>query len=120
MSSKRTGANMRIKSLLLVAALVVPLGLAGCGSKLTADQAAVEPCKTFQEYMDRFMVSDLRGGAGYADVASKQFAKLAPDYPEFQLYADVLEGATDNGVVDDLGGYGKLLTYCIKINKGAE
>ena len=120
MSSKRTGANMRIKSLLLAAALVVLLGLAGCGSKLTADQAAVEPCKTFQQYMDRFMASDLRGGAGYADVASKQFAKLAPDYPEFQLYADVLEGATDNGVVDDLGGYTKLLKYCFEINKGAK
>ena len=108
------------KLAIAMAALILPIGLVSCGSKLTADQAAVEPCKTFQEYMDRFMVSDLRGGAGYADVASKQFAKLAPDYPEFQLYADVLEGATDNGVVDDLGGYGKLLTYCMKINKGTE
>lgn len=66
------------------------------------------------------MVSDLRGSAPFADVASKQFAKLAPEYPEFQLYADVLEGATDNGVVDDLGGYGKLLTYCLEINKGTK
>jgi hypothetical protein len=110
--------KFRNKVVLAVAVLVLPVGLVGCGSKMTADEAAVEPCKSFQQYMDRFMASDLRGGAGYADVASKQFAKLASDYPEFQLYADVLEGATDNGVVDDLAGYSKLLKYCLAINKG--
>lgn len=112
--------KFRNKAALAIAVLVLPLGLVGCGSKMTADEAAVEPCKNFQAYMDRFMASDLRGGAGYADVASKQFAKLASDYPEFRLYADVLKGATDNGVVDDLGGYTKLLKYCFEINKGAK
>ena len=102
------------------AVLLLPIGLVSCGAKMTADEAAVEPCKTFQLYMDTFLASDMRAAAGHADVASKQFAKIASDFAQFSLYASVLKGATDDGVVDDLAGYVKLLKYCVDLNKGTK
>jgi hypothetical protein len=108
------------KIVIAVAALILPLGLVSCGAKMTADEAAVEPCKTFQLYIDSFLARDMRGAAGHADVGSKQFAKISSDFAQFSLYASVLEGATDNGVVDDLAGYMKLLKYCGDINKGTK
>jgi len=104
-----------------IAALLLPLTLSSCGGKkLTLDEAAVEPCRTFQLYVDSFLARDMRGAATQADVASKQFSELSSDYPLFATYARVMEGATDTGTVDDLSGYVKLLRYCMEINKGAK
>lgn len=107
------------KTVIAIATLLLPLTLSGCGAaKLTLDEAAVEPCRSFQLYVDIFMARNMGAAATQAAVVSKQFAELSSDYPLFATYARVMEGATDTGTVDDLSGYVKLLGYCIKINRG--
>ena len=115
-------AGKRIRNaVIVIAALLLPLTISGCGgAKLTLDEAAVEPCKSFQIYIDYFLAGNMGSAANQAAVASKQFSELSPDYPLFATYARVMEGATDTGTVDDLSGYVKLLRYCMEINKGTK
>jgi hypothetical protein len=115
-------AKKRIRNTVIAtAALLLPLTLSSCGgAKLTLDEAAVEPCRSFQIYIDYFLAGNMGSAATQAAVASKQFSDLSSDYPQFATYARVLEGATDTGTVDDLSGYVKLLGYCNDINKGTK
>jgi hypothetical protein len=121
MRNQPRAMKFRNRSTVLSGALLVSIVLTGCGAeKLTPEQAAAEPCATFQKYIDSFLASDLGAAAIHAELASKQFADVASIDFQFGRFSRVMKGAMDDGIVDDLGGYVKLLPYCREINKTTE
>ena len=87
--------------------------LAACGTPpLTAAEAAVVPCKTVKQFVDKFVAKDYAGAATYAVVARDQFSEIQSKDSEFARFVVVLDQASDDAIVDDLSGYVALLQYC--------
>ena len=108
----------RKHAVLLISALLVSFTLSGCGgAKLTADEAAVEPCATFDKMTDSMSALDRSGVMMNAAEASKQFEDIASLDPRFGEFAQFLKGVSETGSTGDpMGVYSDILFYCIPIN----
>lgn len=103
---------------LLISTLLVSLALSGCGgAKLTADEAAVEPCATFDKMTESMSALDRSGVMMNAAEASKQFEDTVSLDPRFGEFAQFLKGVSETGSTGDpMGVYSDMLFYCIPIN----
>jgi hypothetical protein len=106
------------KALIFISVLLVSLTLSSCGgSKLTADEAAVEPCATFDKMTKSMNALDRSGVMMNAAEASKQFADIASLDPRFAQFGQFLKGVSESGSTGDpMGVYSDMLFYCIPIN----
>ncbi len=106
------------KILFFIAVLLASLTLSSCGSeKITADEAAVEPCATFDKLTKSLSALDRSGVMTNAAEASKQFEDIASLDPRFDQFAQFLKGVSVSGSTGDpMGVYSDMLFYCILIN----
>lgn len=117
MRSKRL-SKFRVKFTLLLPVLLVPFVLASCSSeKMSPEQAAVEPCATFDKMIDSMSALDRSGVLNFAAQASTQFEDIASLDPQFGQFAQFLKEVSETGSTGDpMGTYSDLLFYCIPIN----
>ena len=77
-------SKFRSKFALLLAVLAMPFILASCSSeKMSAEEAAVEPCATFEKMTDSMTAQDRASVMSYAGEASAQFEDVASLDPQF-------------------------------------
>lgn len=98
--------------------LLVPFAVVSCSSeKMSPEQAAVEPCATFEKMTDSMTAQDRASVMSYAGEASAQFEDVASLDPQFGKFAEYLKEVSETGSTGDpLGSYSDLLFYCIPIN----
>ena len=105
--------SLKLKSIVASSAFLLTTILSSCGEPaLTPEQAAITPCKTVKLFAESFLVPDLSGAASYATVASSQFEDISSLDTQFARFAVVMSQASDDAVVDDIGGYSDMLDYC--------
>jgi hypothetical protein len=99
-------------------ALAISLTVSGCGGeKLTADEAAIEPCATFDKMTESMSALDRSGVMANALKASTQFEEISSLDPRFGDFAKFLKGVSETGSTGDpMGVYSDMLFYCIPIN----
>jgi hypothetical protein len=117
MSSQWTN-RFKSKFALLLALLAVPFMLTSCSSeKMSAEEAAVEPCATFEKMTDSMTAQDRASVMSFAGEASAQFDDVASLDPQFGKFAQYLKEVSETGSTGDpFGTYSDLLFYCIPIN----
>ncbi|MCX6443531.1 MAG: hypothetical protein NTW43_05115 [Actinobacteria bacterium] len=105
-------------TVIAIVTLLLSLTLSGCGGeKLTLDEAAVEPCATFDKMTKSMSAFDRSGVMMNAAEASKQFEDIASLDPRFDQFAQFLKGVSVSGSTGDpMGTYSDMLFYCIPIN----
>lgn len=92
MRSTSLANKNRKHAVLLVSSLLMSFTLSGCGgAQLTADEAAVEPCATFDKMTDSMSALDRSGVMMNAAEASKQFEDIASLDPRFGQFAQFLK-----------------------------